>query len=111
MYRMTKQAPLQTGQKYGDIIRDGELSPGTIQALLARAILVRVSTPPLSELSECWEKRARKLNKAGIVTVEDLAQANVNKTAKVVSLSPRTIRRWQQEAIDYLNPKKPKKGK
>lgn len=111
MYRMTKHTPLQTGHAYGDIIRDGELSRETIQALLARGILVRVETPPLSELSDCWEKRAKRLNKAGVVTIEDFAQANVSRVAKSINMTPRTVRRWQQEAVEFLNPKKPKKSK
>ena len=110
MYRVTKHTPLSTGQKYGDIIRDGDLSTTTIQTLLIRGILSRVSTPPLAELSDCWERRSKKLVEAGIITIDDLIKANVSQTAKAISMSPRTVKRWQQAALYYLSPKKPKKS-
>jgi hypothetical protein len=108
---MTRHTPLSTGQKYGDIIKDGDLCPTTICILLDKGILTRVSTPPLSELSEMWEKRARKLNKAQVVTISDLIEANVPDVAKAIKMSSSTVRRWQIEAIEHLNPtkKKPRK--
>ena len=111
MYRMTKRTPLATGQQYGAIIKDGELSATTIQALLSKGILARVTTPPLSELSECWEKRAEKLRAANVRTIDDLIQAKPVAVARAIQMTARTVRRWQQEAVDYLNPRQPKKGK
>ena len=111
MYRLISHTPLSTGQQYGDIIKDGDLNSRTIQVLLSRGILTRVSTPPLSELSECWERRSRKLVKANIVTIDDFITANVARTAEAIKMSDSTVRRWQREALDYLNPKKPKKRK
>lgn len=111
MYRMVRHTPLSSGQKYGDIIRDGELSPATIQKFLTSGTLVRVSTPPLSELPQ-WEKRPElaALARANVITIEDLMRADENKLAKVIKKSARTIRQWQEEATQWLNPELPEEN-
>jgi len=111
MYRMVRHTPLSSGHKYGDIIRDGELSPATIQKFLASGTLVRVSTPPLSELPQ-WEKRPElaALARANVITIEDLIRANETELAKAIRKSVRTIRQWKDEVMVWLNPEPPKEN-
>jgi hypothetical protein len=104
MYRMVKHTPLSTGQKYGDILKDGDLQPSTIQRMLDSGTLIKVSAPPLGEFPE-WEKRAELLLTAGIVTASDLAEADVNELAGKINRSVRIIKQWQGEALTWLTPK------
>lgn len=97
MYRLTRRTPLSSGQKQGDIIQDGELKKRTIDRMLATGTLVRVSTPPLSELPG-WDDRAGLLARAGVITVEDLLEADRSKLTKATKKTVTTIRRWQAEA-------------
>lgn len=103
MYRYVRRTPLDTGHKYGDILRDGDLKPATIEAFLASGILVRISTPPLSEIPT-FEKRCELLAQANIITVADLIKANPGQTAKKTKKSVSTIRRWQSEVMQWLMP-------
>jgi len=103
MYRYTKQTPSATGQTYGSIVRDGDLPPNAIKKLLAKGILVREVTPPLSEIPN-FEDRAKQLAKAGVITVTDLVETDVKTTAKKIRKSQSTIRRWQMDAIQWLSP-------
>jgi hypothetical protein len=108
---MTRRTPLSTGQRFGDIIQDGDLTRATINKFLSSGTLTRITTPPLSELPDEWEKRANKLSKAGIYTIDDLVKAKPGTVAKQIKMTARTVKRWQQEAIDYLSPKQTiKKG-
>jgi hypothetical protein len=100
---MVRRTPLSTGQKYGDIIKDGELSPNTIARMLESGTLVRVATPPLSELPD-WDKRAGTLAMAGVFTVTQLIEANVSNLAKSIKRPAKIIKQWQDEAIAWLNP-------
>jgi hypothetical protein len=97
MYRHTRRTPLSSGQRQGDIIQDGDLKPKTIQALLSAGTLVRVSTPPLSELPG-WKTRAKLLAKAGIITVQDFIEADKAKLIKVTKKTATTVNRWKAEA-------------
>lgn len=103
MYRYVRKIPSSKGHKYGDVLKDGDLKARTIEILLAKGTLVRVTTPPLTEIPN-FEGRARQLVAAGITTIEDLAEADAKKTAKVIHKSPSTIRRWQSEAMEWLAP-------
>jgi hypothetical protein len=97
MYRLTRRTPLSTGQRQGDIIQDGDLKGKTIQKFLATGTLVRVSTPPLTELPD-WEKRAGLLEKAGIITIQDLIEASPAQLVRATKKARTTVRRWQAEA-------------
>lgn len=103
MYRYVRKTPLDTGHKYGSILRDGDLKEKTINKFLESGTLIRVSTPPLSEIP-AFETRSKLLAKASIETVEDLIKANPNQVAKKVIKSAATIRRWQSEAMEWLAP-------
>lgn len=105
MYRMVKHTPLSSGHKYGDILRDGDISAAAVQKMLLSGTLVRVSTPPLSELpGEEWEKRAATLMMHGIVTVQNLIEADITELARKLKRPARIIKQWQDEALAWLNP-------
>lgn len=101
LYRLTRRTPLSTGQKYGDIIREGDLSARVLRIMLETGTLIRVSTPPLSELPG-WERRSDVLARAGVSTVEELIQAQPEEIAAKVKKSARTIRRWQEESAKFI---------
>lgn len=107
MYRYVKRVPLDTGHKYGDILKDGDLSKKTIEKFLRSGILVKVSSPPLSEIP-AFEERGEILAPVGVVKISDLAEANPTELAKKVHKSASTIRRWQHEAMRWLAPDEPK---
>jgi hypothetical protein len=106
MYRLTRRTPLSTGQRQGDIIQDGDLKPKTIQIFLVSGTLVRVSTPPLTELPG-WEKRAELLKKAGIITIQDLLEASPTGLVRQTKKSRTTVKRWQIEAKKAIEVKPP----
>lgn len=103
MYRMVRHTPLSTGQKYGDIIRDGDLNPAVIQKMLSSGTLLRVNTPPLSELPE-WDKQAGLLAGTNVLTIRDLLDVDVNELARKIKRPARIIKQWQDEALAWLNP-------
>lgn len=103
MYRYVRHTPLETGQKYGDIIKDGELSASAVQRFLASGTLVHVSTPPLSEIPN-WDKRAETLAGVGVITLADLIKADTTGLAKKLKKPGRIIKQWQDEALAWLSP-------
>ena len=103
MYRYVRKTPLDTGIKYGDILKDDDLKEKTIKKFLVSGTLVRITTPPLSEIPT-FEKRSQELIRVGIETIEDLTNANPNQVAKKTRKSVVTIRRWQSEAMQWLVP-------
>lgn len=105
MYRMTRNTPLATGQRYGDIIKDGDLKPHVIARLLESGTISRISTPPLTELPN-WESRAEILVKGEVVTIQDLIDADSTALARKVKKPVRIIKQWQDEALAWLNPPK-----
>lgn len=104
MYRMVKHTPLSSGQKYGDILKDGDISAAAIQKMLASGTLVRVSTPPLSELPGEWDKRTAALMMCGVVTIQNLIEADTTELARKLKRPARVIKQWQDEALAWLNP-------
>ncbi len=103
MYRYVRQTPLDTGHKYGSILKDGDLKEKTISKFLKTGTLVKITTPPLSEIPN-FDKRSKLLAKVNIDTIEDLISANANEVAKKIKKSAITIRRWQSEAMQWLVP-------
>jgi hypothetical protein len=108
MYRYVRHTPLDTGHKYGDILKDGDLKPETIRLFLSTGTLIQVSSPPLSEIP-AFEKRAVELAEFNIITVKNLAEADAVILARKIGKSATTIRRWQTEAMQWLQPDRPKK--
>ena len=108
MYRWNRLTPSDKGHKKGQIIHDEDLKPESIALFLTTGTLVKVSTPPLSEIP-AFEKRAELLEPVGIITIEDLVEANPSTTGKKIKKAAVTIRRWQSEAMKWLEPPKEKK--
>jgi hypothetical protein len=103
MYRYVRHVPLATGQKYGDIIKDGDLKQSVIDKMLASGTLVKISMPPLTELPH-WESRAKILNAANVTTVSDLLLADVDNLAKKLKKPVKIIKNWQDEVTAWLRP-------
>lgn len=109
MYRWIRQTPLDTGHKYGDVLKDGDLPAKSIARFLETGSLVRVSSPPLAEIP-AFEERAETLEPAGVVMISDLVEANATELAKKINKSASTVRRWQSEAMQWLAPDQIKKS-
>lgn len=103
MYRYVRRVPLDTGHKYGDIIKDGDIPDKSIRRFLESGTLVKVSTPPLSEVP-AFEDRVATLEAVGVVMISDLVQANPSQLAKKIRKTAATVRRWQHEAVRWLAP-------
>lgn len=106
MYRYTRRTPLATGQKYGAIIRDGELPAHIIERFLASGTLVRMELPPLAVLPDGWQERTRLLGSANIFTIGDLLGADERQLSRAIKVKPKVIKEWKTEAEQWLqNPK------
>jgi hypothetical protein len=104
MYRWTRRTPLDTGHKYGDIIRDGELGAKSIRRFLASGSLVPVSSPPLSEVPGRWDPYLDDLSGAGIEDLKTLLDTGPKELASSIGKSIRTVKRWQADAEKALKP-------
>lgn len=102
MYRYTRRTPLATGQRYGSIIRDGELPTHIIEAFLKSGTLVRMELPPLAVLPDEWEERRELLAVVNILTIGDLLDANERQLSKAIKRPPKIIREWKTEAERWL---------
>lgn len=91
IYRvMTK---LDTGHVPGDLVKTGWKSARIIEILEQKGRIQRIDTPPLDQLPG-WELRARKLERAGVVTIDDFF--NTDKEAIVTALGHKTGRAYRQ---------------
>ncbi len=74
---------------------------GDTQQLLIRKGAVReVESPPLSELAG-WQTRGRRLLSLGIVTMEDMLDADPDAVAVELGVKPATVEKWQAELKDW----------
>lgn len=108
MYRYTRQTPLSTGQKYGAIIKDGDLPAHTIERFLASGTLIKMELPPLAVLPDDWQERREILAVANIFTIGDLLGADVRQLSRATGKTSKIIREWKTEAERWLdNPNRP----
>ena len=108
MYRYTRHTPLSTGQQYGAIIKDGDLSAPIIEKFLASGTLVKMELPPLAVLPDDWQERRDLLATANIFTIGDLLGADVRQLSRATGKTPKIIREWKTEAERWLdNPNRP----
>jgi hypothetical protein len=100
---------LSTGEKRGDPPVDGSKFKN-LDILVKVGALARVSTPPLLELPG-WTKRAEKLAGGGIITVEDLLDADPKKVARLFGYKTTSgVERWKTEVVEWLKPPTVKKS-
>ena len=94
----------------GSITRLEWLRPEQIGRLLAIGAVSRAATPPLMVLPG-WKLRAGKLQQIGIVTVEDLLEADVAQVMEHMEVKrAETIEKWQAQATqEILVSAKPRK--
>jgi hypothetical protein len=100
LYRVLKD--LSTGHKRGDVVEGSQFK--MLDLLVAKNALAPISTPPLAELPG-WTKRLEKMQELGIVTVQDLLDADSEAVARVFGYkSTAGIERWKKEATEWLKP-------
>lgn len=103
MYRLTRRTPLATGQKYGAIIRNGELPAHIIEAFLKSGTLVKMELPPLAVLPDEWQERRELLATVNIHTIGDLLDAKEREVSKAIKRPPKIIKEWKTEAERWLS--------
>lgn len=115
-YRMIKRTPLSTGQVEGDLISENVFKAQTLKTLVDKGVLVLVSMPPLAELPG-WSIRAEKLAKLGVITIDDLLDADEGKLREIRGefhyKTNVPIDKWKSEAMMWLKPAakaQPKRG-
>jgi len=110
-YRVIKRTPLSTGQEQGDLVDSSRFKQSTLDRLIISGTIAEVFMPPLAELPG-WAGRAARLEPLGIVTVNDLIESDaetikaIKKEFKYRTITP--IKRWQEEALQWLKPAKSK---
>ena len=101
IYRVTddlaKGATIIPKGTVANLEKDYGIAPRVLAILESKRAIERVNTPPL-EIPEGWRYRATRLRRAGITTVEELLEADVETLAGQTSLRAETIRTWQEEA-------------
>ena len=106
VYRVLKQ--LDTGHMPGDIL-DGRMFMA-LGKLVAVDALAKAKTPPLTELPG-WATRAEKLQRIGIVTVEDLLGMDPQRGTELFRHKrASTFIKWIEEAKSWLLTPAPKRG-
>ena len=86
----------------GSLTRLEWLGADGIARLLDVGAVSRVATPPLAALPG-WKVRAGKLQQIGIVTVEDLIEADIAEVkAHMEVMRESTVEKWIQEARDAI---------
>jgi hypothetical protein len=80
----------------GSLTRLEWLKPEQIDVLMEVGAVSRAATPPLVVLPG-WKLRAEKMRPLGIVTAEDVIEANTEHLAKAMGVKPQTAARWQAE--------------
>ena len=102
LYRLLTNLEVK-GQVHGkgSVLRLAELSAENIRVLLDKQKIALVAAPPLAVLPN-WESKARLLAEVGIVTSDDLINADPEVVAKAVGRTVRTVGRWVDELMVEL---------
>lgn len=85
----------------GTIDRLPTISARGIEVLTRRGVIALVQTPPLAVLPG-WKTRAKRLEPAGIVTVDQFLDAPIDDIAALLSVIPGTVARWHAEIMAQL---------
>lgn len=102
LYRILKR--LSSGETYIEAgqLKQLELTDAQEKALLHAGAISVASTPPLAELAHFGPVRANRLASIGIVTVQDLFNADDASIAEALGVLPETVVRWKELAQNYL---------
>jgi len=109
-YRVTSITPFNNGLKNGDLFNDKEGNIN-IPALLAAGRIAVAQSPPISEILKLANV-APKFHEVGVVTVQELIDADSLELAKQLGYRTRKpIERYQEIAQEALKaPEKAKRG-
>jgi len=102
LYRVLK--PLSRNEKrieIGQITALAWLKPEQTAVLVERRAVSRLATPPLVELPG-WARRAKRLDKLGIVTAEDFLEAPDQEVAFEMKVRVQTVAKWKQGIHSWL---------
>lgn len=86
-----------------------DLSADKIARLEEVGAISRIAAPPLAVLPG-WEARSNRLEKLGIITVEDLLDAEAGDVAKKLRLKAETVKGWQTDVIEWMRITPPQGG-
>ncbi len=104
LYRVVYRLSVGNGYiEEGEIVPETLFSADTLEKLLNKHAVSRVSTPPLAELPG-WETRARKLQAAGIRDVEQFLEAKIETVVSVCKTSRSNVERWRGELQTLILP-------
>lgn len=104
IYRLLDNLSYKDGRflDKGTLQRLDDLSERIIALLLERGAIAIPATPPLATLPG-WETRAKRLERGcGIVTIMQLLDADLGRTATALRTRAETIKAWQAEALAFL---------
>lgn len=76
------------------------LDVDTQQVLVRKGAVREIESPPLSELAG-WQTRGRRLLPLGIVTMENMLDADPDTVAYELGVKPATVEKWQAELRDW----------
>lgn len=108
IYRVLK--PLSTGHKVGDLSDGNEFKDEIIDILLNVNAISPIQSPPLSEIPG-WRTRAEKLEKIGVITVQDFLEADPNMIKDLFNYKTLySTRKWMDELKTWVSPGKESRG-
>jgi hypothetical protein len=85
----------------GEVFAGERIGDHVLERLLKLGRVALVSAPPLAMLPD-WEKRAAKLKKIGVSTVEEFIAGEAGVMAKACLVSAERIGMWKLEVLECL---------
>ena len=102
LYRVL--GPLTSGHDTGDILLPGRFNGRVIAKLLEVGAIAEVHGPPLAELPG-WERRAKILEKSGIITATDFIEEDDDVLRVIFNYkTTRSVMKWKAEVLAWLKP-------
>ena len=81
-----------------------ERAPENLPVLIERGIIARVAAPPLIAINEDWRRIATRLEKHGIINLDDFLQADDASLRRWLRTNAAAIARLKAEARRLLMP-------
>jgi hypothetical protein len=104
VYRVIRNISAKAGKTYkrGFVGVIAGVTEEALDTLLERGAIAEVGPPPLSEIPS-FKTKAARLQKAGIVTVEQLMIADKTALALAMNVQATTVAAWQKQAESWLH--------
>lgn len=106
MYRILQQLAVKGGRmiERGSIDALKELPAENIAILIERRIIAPVSAPPLSAINEDWRRIATKLEKYGIMSLDQFIEADVASLRRWLRTNTAAVEQLKAAARQLLMP-------